>query len=130
MTSFDFFYKGNEILGVHVLKIECYLIDKVFFFQDIKLTAANDDNYFVFEDVLCQVRQNLEVLGCGGKLIFLPVKGVVTTVYYQKPMTRSVQPHCFVWNGVFTDRVIREIVRRLAVSRFTFHVSRKIERRL
>ena len=25
-------------------------------FQDIKLTSSNDDDYFVFEDVLCQVR--------------------------------------------------------------------------
>ncbi|KAK2563145.1 TBC1 domain family member 19 [Acropora cervicornis] len=30
--------------------ILCYEVDDV----DIKLTAANDDNYFVFEDVLCQ----------------------------------------------------------------------------
>lgn len=34
------------------------MIDHCSYFslQDIKLTSSNDDDYFVFEDLLCQVR--------------------------------------------------------------------------
>ena len=35
--------------------LEAMESDVKFRFQDIKLTSANDDNYFVFEDLLCQV---------------------------------------------------------------------------
>ena len=37
---------------------ECCITLYLFSFipQDIKLTSSNDDDYFVFEDVLCQVR--------------------------------------------------------------------------
>lgn len=32
-----------------------------FLLQDVQLTASNDDQYFVFEDMLYQVRLNIDI---------------------------------------------------------------------
>lgn len=56
-----FFYNSNqfqdtkhfEFLKEHVLQYDL-MIDKLII-KDINLTASNDDQYFVFEDVLYQV---------------------------------------------------------------------------
>lgn len=34
------------------------IVDKLVF-KDVQLTATNDDQYFVFEDILYQVQQNI-----------------------------------------------------------------------
>ena len=37
------------------------MVDKLII-KDVQLTAANDDNYFVFEDTILQVRSDVQMM--------------------------------------------------------------------
>lgn len=65
---YTFYYSGVDQDQDHWDKLKLsvlntdLIVDKLIF-KDVQLTATNDDQYFVFEDVLYQVQQFVNLFG-------------------------------------------------------------------